>query len=146
VAIGQEHAARGEALGPETKCELLRGVLATAVGVRIEGEINRARTVAQLLKLARVQMRAERAGDVAKTCLPQHGIVEQPLDENDFRALLNLVPGIQTTLRAVKESMGECGSETAAVEIDDTAALQAGEHDAPVEGIEPLRIEQAETP
>src|SRR5438093_13391839 len=97
VAVVQKNAARREAWGPETKCELLRGVLATAVGVRIEGEINRARTVAQLLKLTRVQMRAERAGDVAKTCLPQHGIVEQPLDENDLGALLNLFPGIQTT-------------------------------------------------
>ena len=135
MAIGQEHTARGEALGPETKCELLRGVLATAVGVRIEGEINRARTVAQLLKLARVQMRAERAGDVAKTRLPQHGIVEQPLDENDLGAMLNLIPRIQATFRAVKESMGEGGSDTAAVEIDNTPALATGEDHAPVEGI-----------
>src|SRR5882762_5710415 len=91
-------------------------------------------------------MRAERTGDMAKTRLPQHGIIEQPLDENDLGALLNLVPGIQATLRAVKESMGEGGSDTAAVEIDDAAALAAGEHDAPVEGIAALRIEQAETP
>ena len=85
-------------MGPQTKCELLRGVLATAVGVCIEGEINSARTIAQLLKLAGVQMRAQRAGDVAKTCLPQHRIVEQPLDENHLGALLNLFPAIQATL------------------------------------------------
>ena len=130
---------------PETKCKLLRSVLATAVGVCIEGEINGTRTFAQLLKLARVQMRAERAGDVAKTRLPQHGIIEQPLDENDLGALLNLVPGIQATLRAVKESMAEGGSDTAAIEIDDTPALATGEDHAPVEGIAALRIEQAET-
>ena len=78
----------------ETLCELLRGSLAGAVGIDIEGEIDRARAVAQLLKLAGVQMRAQRAGDVAKTRLPQHGIVEQPLDENHFGAMLNLLPGI----------------------------------------------------
>ena len=41
--------------------------------------------------------------------------------------------------------MGEGGSDTAAVEIDDAATLQAGEHDAPVEGIVALQIEQTET-
>ena len=133
-------------MGPETKCELLRGLSATAVGVCIEGEINRARTVAQLLKLTGVQVRTERTSDVAKTCLPQRGIIEQPLDENDLGAMLNLIPGIQAAFRAVKESMGEGGSDTAAVEIDDTPALATGEHDASVEGIAALRIEQAEMP
>ena len=70
MAIGQEHAASGDALRSETKFESLRGLLATAVGVGIKGEINGARTVAQLLKLAGVQMRAQRAGNVAKTRLP----------------------------------------------------------------------------
>ena len=134
-----------DALRPETMCELLRGLLAAAVGVDIEGEIDRARAVAQLLKLAGVQVRAQRAGDVAKTRLPQHGIVEQPLDENHLGALLNLLPGIQATLGAGEESMGEGGSDTAAVEIDDAPALAAGEDDAPVEGIAALRVEQAET-
>ena len=70
MAIGQEHAASGDALGAETTCESLRGLLATAVSIDVEGEIDGARTVAQLLKLAGVQMRTERAGDVAKTRLP----------------------------------------------------------------------------
>src|SRR5262249_52707419 len=68
VAIGQQHAASGDALRPEATCELLRGLLAAAVGVDIEGEINGAWTIAQLLKLAGIQMRAERAREVAKTC------------------------------------------------------------------------------
>ena len=93
MTIGQEDAASGDAVRLETMCELLRGLLAAAVGVDIEGEIDGARAVAQLLKLAGVQMRAQRAGDVAKTRLPQHGIVEQPLDENYFGAMLNLLPG-----------------------------------------------------
>src|SRR5439155_8211106 len=119
VAIRQEHAASGDALRAETTCESLRGLLATAVSIDIEGEIDGARTIAQLLKLAGVQMRTQRAGDVAKTGLPQHGIVEQSLDENHLWALLNLFPGIQATLRAGEESMWEGGSDTAAVEIDD---------------------------
>ena len=98
MAIGQEDAASDDALRPETMCELLRGLLAAAVD--IEGEINGARAVAQLSKLVSVKMRAQRAGDVAKTRLPQHGIVEQSLDENHLRALLNLFPAIQATLRA----------------------------------------------
>jgi len=100
VAIGQEDAASDDALRPETMCELLRSLLAAAVGVDIEGEIDRARVVAQLPKLVSVKMRAQGAGDVAKTRLPQHGIVEQSLDENHLRALLNLFPTIQATLRA----------------------------------------------
>ena len=94
MTIGQEDAASDDALRLETLCELLRGLLAAAVGIDIEGEIDRARAVAQLLQLAGVQMRAQRAGDVTKTRLPQHGIVEQPLDENHFGAMLNLLPGI----------------------------------------------------
>src|SRR5207244_9879633 len=92
-------------------------------------------------------MRTERAGDVAKTRLPQHGIIEQPLDENHLGVVLNLFPGIQATLRAGEESMREAyGNNAAAVEIDDAPALAAGEDDAPVEGIAALRIEQAQTP
>jgi len=41
--------------------------------------------------------------------------------------------------------MGEGGSDTAAVKIDDASAQTAGEDDAHVEGIVALRIEQAET-
>ena len=94
VALGQEYAASGDALRAETLGESLRGLLAAAIGIDIEGEINRARAVAQLLKLASVQMRAQRAGELAKARLPQRGIVEQPLDENHLGAVLNLLPGI----------------------------------------------------
>jgi len=62
VAIGQENAARGDALRVQTLCQLLRGLLSAAVGVDIEGEINRAWTVAQLLKLFSAEMGAQRAG------------------------------------------------------------------------------------
>src|SRR5437588_13020405 len=101
----------------------------------IEGEINRARTTAQLLKLISVEMGAQRAGEVAKTCLPQHGIVEQRLDENDLGALLKLLPTIQAALGARKESTSEGASDTAAAEVDDATALPAREEDARVEAI-----------
>jgi len=41
--------------------------------------------------------------------------------------------------------MGEGGSDTAAVEVDDASTLAAREDDAPVKSIVPLRIEHAET-
>ncbi len=145
MAFGQEHAASGDALCAETLCQSLRGLLAAAVGIDVEGEINRARAVAQLLKLAGVQMRAQRAGDMAKARLPQHRIVEQPLDEDHLGALLDLLPGIQATLGAGEKSMGEGGSDTAAVEIDDASALAAREDDAPVEGIAAIPVEKAKT-
>jgi hypothetical protein len=80
---------------------------------------------------------------VAKTCLPQH--VEQSLDKDHLKALLNLLPGIQATLGAGEESMSENGSDTAAVEVDDVSALAAREDDAPVEGLAALWVEQTET-
>ena len=59
VAIGHEDAATSDALYAQTLCKLLRGLLATAVHVDVEGEINGARTVAQLLKLFSVEMSAQ---------------------------------------------------------------------------------------
>lgn len=100
MTIGQEDAASGDAVRLEMMCELLRGLLAAAVGIDIEGEIDRARAVAQLLKLAGVQMRAQRAGDVAKTCLPQHREIEQTFDQNHRAKLANRFPSEQATLGA----------------------------------------------
>ena len=41
--------------------------------------------------------------------------------------------------------MGEGGSDTATVEVDDASALAAREDDAPVEGVAALWVEQTET-
>lgn len=62
MAWGQEDAASGHALRPETMGQLLRGLLAAAVGVDVEGEINGARAVAQLSKLGGGEMGAQRTG------------------------------------------------------------------------------------
>ena len=91
--------------------------MAAAVSVDIEGEIDSAWAIAQLLKLASVQMRAHLGG------------------------LLNLLSGIQATLRSREEAMSENGSDTAAVEVDDVSALAVREADAPVEGIAALWVE-----
>ena len=75
------------------------------------------------MKLVRVEMRAQRAGHVVKTRLPQHGIVEQPFDKNHLGAVPDLLPCIQTALRAGQEAMSESSADAAAVEIDDVVAL-----------------------
>ncbi len=80
MTMGQEDAASGDPLRLETMCQPLRSLLAAAIGIDIEGEIDGARAVAQLAKLAGVEMDAQGTGDVAKTGLPQHGIVEQHRD------------------------------------------------------------------
>ena len=119
--------------------------MAAAVGVDIEGEIDGARTFAQLLKLVSVEMGAQRAGGLAKTCLPQHCEIEQTFDQNHRGKLANQFPGEQATLGARKKLMGKGGSDTAAVEVDDASTLAAREDDAPVEGVAALWVEQAET-
>ena len=119
--------------------------MSTAVGVDIEGEINGARVVAQLLKLVSIEMRAQRAGDMAKTYLPQRCEIEQTFHQNHRGKLANRFPSEQAALGAGKESMGEGGSDTAAVEVDDASALAAREDDASVEGVAALCVEQAET-
>ena len=63
VARRQEDAASGNSSRPETICKLLRGLLTAAIGVNIKGEINRAFVVAQLPKLAGVEVSAQRAGE-----------------------------------------------------------------------------------
>ena len=52
MAIGQEDAASGDTLRVKTMGQPLGGLLAAAVVIDIEGEINGARAVAQLSKLA----------------------------------------------------------------------------------------------
>ena len=89
-------------------------------------------------------MCAQRAGDVVKTRLPQHGIVEQPLDKNHLGALPDLLPCIQAALGARQEAMGEGGADTAAVEVDDLPALAQRENDALIESVGALHVDQAD--
>ena len=143
MAIGQEDAASGDALRLETMCELLRGLLAAAVGIDIEGEINGARAVAQLSKLAGVEVGAQRAGDVAKTGLPQHGQVEQPFDQDHGGKTADGLPGKQSAFGARQQTVRKRRADTAAVEVDDLAVLAAGENHPVAKGIAALAADQA---
>src|SRR6266699_6472177 len=63
-------------------------------------------------------MISHRAGDVAKTGLPQHGVVEQALDENHFWISPDLLPGVQATLGTRQKTVRWRRSrEAAAIEI-----------------------------
>ena len=85
MAVGQRDGANVYALLGEPAGKRLRRLLAAAVRVGIKGQIDGSRTVAELPKLARIEMGSHRAGDVVKAGLPQDGVVEQTLDENHFR-------------------------------------------------------------
>src|SRR5260370_17333680 len=50
-------------------------------------------------------MGSQRAGNVVKTGLPQHGVVEQALDQNHFRIGLNLLPCVQAALGTRQETV-----------------------------------------
>ena len=97
---------------------LLRRRLAASVGVGIESKIDGPRPVAELKKLTRIQMIAQRAGDVVEACLPQDRVVKQPFDENDLRATPDLLPGVQSTFTGRQKTVGSRGIEdAAAIEI-----------------------------
>ena len=91
VAVGQRDSASVHALLSEPAGKRLRRLLTTTVCVGVKGNIDSSRGVAELPKLARIEMRAQRASDVRKSGLPHRGIVEQPFDEDDFRIGLDLL-------------------------------------------------------
>ena len=119
MAVGQQTTVRTfMPCSREPVGERLRRLLAAAVGVGIKGQIDGSRTVAELPKLARVEMSSQRAGDVVKTGLPQDGVVEQTLDENHLRILPDLLPSVQATLGARQEAVRRRRSrQAAAIEI-----------------------------
>src|ERR1017187_4972120 len=92
VPIGQGDSANGLALLLEPVRQPLCRLLAATVAVGVKGEIDGSRAVAQLPKLVCIEMVSHRAGEVVKTGLPQHGVVEETLDENHFRASPDLLP------------------------------------------------------
>ena len=99
---------------------------------------------AELAELVVVEMCAQRTGHVVKARLPQHGIVEQPFDQNHLGAVADLLPCIQAALGAGQEAMGEGGADAAAVEVDDVLALAQRKDDALIESIRALRVDQAD--
>src|SRR5260370_25457068 len=98
VALGQGDQASSDASLPKTSGEALRCLLAAAIAVRIQGQIDGLGTVTELPKLARIEVGSQRAGDVVKAGLPQRGVVEKALDQNHFRIGLGLLPCVQAAL------------------------------------------------
>ena len=92
MAIGQTDKANSDVSLTETPGEALGRQRTAAIAVGIKGQIDGSRAIAQLLELVRVEVGSHRAGDVLKTCLPQHGVVEQTLDQNHIRILPRLAP------------------------------------------------------
>ncbi len=58
-------------------------------------------------------------------------------------AVANFLPAIQAALVAGQETIGESGTDTAAVEVDDVLALVQREDDALVKSIRALHVQQA---
>src|SRR5271170_5176675 len=105
VAIWQRDYTDVHALLSEPAGKQLRRMLAAAVRIGIKGQIDGSRTVAQLAILLPVEMTSHRTGDVVKTGLPQHGVVEQTLDKNHVRILPDLLPCVQATLGARQKAV-----------------------------------------
>src|SRR5215472_7223310 len=105
MAVGQRYRANKDAPFPETLRETLRRLLAAAVGVGIKGQIHGSRTVAQLPELTCIEMGSQRTGDVLKPGLPQQGIVEQALDEDDFGMRSGLRPAVQAAFRSGQKAV-----------------------------------------
>ena len=146
MALGQEDTASGNTLRLKTMGQLLGGLLAALVVIDIEGEIDGARAFAQLVELVRVEMRPQRASNVVKARLSQHGIVEEALDNNDLGAMPDLLPCIQAALGAGHKSMREGSTGAAAVEVDDVFVQAQREDDALIESVRAVHVEQANLP
>jgi hypothetical protein len=59
VALGQRNQTSSDASFPETSRQMLRCLLAAAIAVRIKGQIDSAGGIAELLKLARIEVGSE---------------------------------------------------------------------------------------
>ena len=143
MTFRQKNPTSGYTMSGKPMGQLFCCLPATLVGIIIESDINDARAVTQLTELVGVKMRAQRAGHVGKTRLPQYGIVKQPLDKDHLGAVPDLLPYIQAALSTRQETMSEGRADTAAVEVDDVLALSQREDDAPIESIRALRVDQA---
>ena len=57
--------------------------------------------------------------------------------------LRDRLPGNQATLGAWQQAVRKSGADTAAIQVDDPAALTAGEDDTPAEGVAAVAVDQA---
>ena len=92
MALGQFDGANLCPLFSMPMRERLSGMLPAAVGVGIKRQIDGSHSIAQLTKLVCVELSSHGTGNVVKTSLPQHGVVKQPFDQNDFWVSTDVVP------------------------------------------------------
>ena len=107
-------------------------MLSAAVTVGIKGQIHNPRdAVAQLLNLRRIQVDSHRASDVGKARLPQHGEIEQSLDQNDFRTRPHFLPATETAFASRQKLVWSRFADASPIEI----AVQR-KYDAMRKGVE----------
>ncbi len=105
LTVWQNHGARLYTFLGKPADKRLSRFLTTAVGIGIKGHVDGSRTVTELAELARIEIGAHRAGDDVESGLPQHGVIEESLDQNQFWILPSLVPCVQPAFGSRQETM-----------------------------------------
>src|SRR5215472_17170684 len=98
VASGQLDETYVQARLIEILKEIVGGILASLVFVLIEGDVDTAVGMfAQLGQLRRSQVGADGTSGIAESCLPQHGEIEQALDQDYVAELSDRFNGLSKT-------------------------------------------------
>src|ERR1035437_10217609 len=118
VARGQRYGTHTHVEPSEAAGKRLRRFLTAAIRIGIKGQIDGSGAIAQLPKLACVEMVSQRAGNVLEAGLPQCSVVEQALNKDYFRIGPDLLPGVQAAFGTWQETVRRrrC-RDAAAVEI-----------------------------
>ena len=99
VASGQLDETHVQTRLIETLKEIIGGISASLVFILVEGNIHTAvRVLAELSQLGRSQTSTDSTGGIAESCLPQHGEIEQALDQDYVGGLPDRFPGEQAAL------------------------------------------------
>ena len=87
--------------------EMMRSLLAGLIFVLVEGDVDgTAWLLGKLRPLSGRQLRADGAGGVAKTGLPQHGQIEQTFDQDHGGEAADRLPGEQSAFGARQQAVG----------------------------------------
>src|SRR5215813_8990787 len=128
----------------ETLKKSVGSILASPVFVLIEGNRHTAvRVVAELSQLGRSQTSTDGTGGIAESRLPQHGEIEQSLDQDHVAELADRFPGKQAAFGTGQEAMREGMANAAAIQVDDVILLAARENHSAAKSIGALWSNQA---
>ena len=144
VASGQLDETYVQSRLVEALKKIVGGILASLVLILIEGDVDTAIWVfVQLDQLRRSQVGTDGTSGVAESCLPQHGEIEQALDQYYVAELSDRFPGKQAAFRTGQEAMREGIANAAAIQVDDVILLTTREDHAAAKSIGALRTNQA---